>query len=252
MKSDRTVSRFTFELVSSSGVLLLMFIELLVGWRVTRAFHLDPDVGRGFVAGAMLPNMILARLMADRFFRSMGLSRSGRMVEARLPAPVATARTPEDENLVIRVSRSASNGFALLGLGLAGFGLLVGLFSTQSARWDVVFIVCFGLCGAFFFFMRYYEIIRLDHLGVSSYRTQYSVWKTAIPWTQIASCELTVVRDTFGEIATAYPVLRDLDGREVFRGLVNGLAMTTPEDRQKLFGILKGRFPKLDVDPWEL
>jgi hypothetical protein len=64
--------------------------------------------------------------------------------------------------------------------------------------------------------------------------------------------DLVVVRDACGNVAASYPVLKDTYGRELCQGLAHGFLTASPEDQQRVLQILKRRFPKLDVDPWEL
>ena len=79
-----------------------------------------------------------------------------------------------------------------------------------------------------------------------------SLWPTTVSWTEISSCDLVVVRDTFGEIAFAYPVMKDSQGKDLFPGLAANLGWASREDQLRVLQILKRRFPKLDLDPWEL
>ena len=110
-------------------------------------------------------------------------------------------------------------------------------------------IVVFGVLS---YWLRYMTIIRIDETGVSAPRTGCSFWPTTVPWSQIASCELVVVRDTWDKVVVTYPVLKNASGEVLFAGLRANFLHANPGDQQKVLQALEMRFPKLEVDPWAL
>ena len=57
---------------------------------------------------------------------------------------------------------------------------------------------------------------------VTAARKRFSIFPAMIPWSQIASCDLLVLRDTVGATAIACPVINDADRKDLFCGLVMG------------------------------
>ena len=257
MESERTVSRFTFEATAFLAVVTATVIEGILIAIVSRQLGLSKEPSGEVVSGLIMVNILISRAVVDRAYKALGLSRSGRMVEARRPAAMAPGYTPAEDAIEIQYPRLLFNVVPLTFLGFAGVTFL--LTEVIIPRQDqerreflpLLYGVLLGL-AALTYFMRYIVIIRIDARGVTAARTPYSIRPTTIPWSRIASCDLVVIRDTFGKITVAYPVMKDVEGRDLFRGLSGGLAMASADDQQKVLRYLKGRFPKLDVDPWEL
>src|SRR3954469_16580752 len=79
MRTDRTVSRFTFWLTVFLGVVMLAEAEIILASVIYQRLGLVRERG-AMVGGLAFPNYLFARIFADRFFNRLGLSRSGRMV----------------------------------------------------------------------------------------------------------------------------------------------------------------------------
>jgi hypothetical protein len=252
VQQERTVSRFTFELLTlatmfamvavASVVVIITFPRLGLDWGPISWVHV--------VIGLL--GFFGARLLVDRGLKAVGLSRSGRLVEARRPAEPNSGYDPVEEVIEIRYPRSQTNGWVLVCLIFVAmmFVLFEVIIPKRDQRGREHLPLLYGMFlgfAAIGYLMRYVKIIRIDPLGVTAYRTKYLIRPTMIPWSQIASCDLVVVRDTFGKVAVTYPVLRDAAGKKLFVGLAAAFAMT-PEDQQVVLCALKQRFPKVDLD----
>ncbi len=257
MQPERTVSRFTFRLTVLLAVFLIIVFEIIVLTIISRRLGSGKDspIG-GYVGGLVMLNIFLAYAGVDRAFKAFGLSRSGRMVEGRRPAAMASESTSVEDVVDIQCSRSVSNALVLMCLvPFALIFLAVEVLAPKHGTGREVLPLLYAIflgSAAYMYLMRYITIIRIDAQGVTAHRKPYSIRRTTIPWSRIASCDLVVTRNTFGEIALAYPVMKGVDGKDLFVGLAQAMAMAIPEDQLKVLRSLKGRFPKLDLDPWEL
>ncbi len=255
MKPVRTVSRFTY---------LFTFFVLMVAVILSEALFTEVVAkGLGFegvhfgqlIGGFGVINVILVPVLTDRFFKALGLSRSGRMVEGRRAAIVET-NAPEEDVVVIRMSRSLSNWLMFGPLGLL---VVLVLFmeviipvrdqTGHEARvWLYPMLISFAALG---YALRLIPVIRIDQSGVTSGRGRLGLMQT-VPWSEIESCVLVAMRDTFGNVSIAYPVIKDGEGKDLFPTLLASFMYVSREDQQRVLQILKKRFPKLDLDPWEL
>jgi hypothetical protein len=256
MKPAKTVSRFTFHvLVMSTAAAMTIPVGVLIAI-ISLQLGLTSDAFVPFFGVVFVFFLFVSHVVVDRALKAVGLSQSGQMVEARRPAEVSHWNTPVEDVVEIRCARSISNGLALTYLGFAAlvFVLFEVIIPRVHQEGRELLTVLYGLllcAAALAYRMRYTKIIVIDSRGVTAARIQYSFWRTTIPWSQIASCELVVIRDVIGQVATAHPVLKDADGKDLFRGLGASLTMALPGDQQRVLRALKGRFPTLDRDPWE-
>jgi hypothetical protein len=113
MQAERTVSRFTFGMAVLVSVTAMSCIEvILLKKEFSEYFGRGNDVVFGLVGGLLFANMVLANQLADRAFKAMGLSRSGRTVEARLPASIPPEDAGTEEIVEIKSARSTWNTLA--------------------------------------------------------------------------------------------------------------------------------------------
>jgi hypothetical protein len=232
MPSERTVSRFAFESVVFATIIALSIVEMILVLWVSRRLGFEKGSSRDLVTGLCVPNIILGRVLVDRALKALGLSRSGRMVEGRRPSITTPESASVEDVIEVRCRRSLWMGMMLMLLGIAAFiFLLTEVLIPKNAQegreyLPLLYGMCLGL-AALMYVLKYIKIIRIDSQGVMSYRTPYSIRPTTIPWSRIASCDLIAVRDTFGKIVVNYPVMKGADGKELFRGLAQGLAMAS-------------------------
>ena len=256
METQRTISRFRFELTVLAGVVALSAAEGVLAVILEESMGLGKRPLSSHVPALFVLNFLLVRLLVDRILKAMGLSRSGRMVEGRRPATTVSEWVP-DEVIEVRCRSTLANELALAGIGMAAMLFLlceVVIFrNAQTGReaLPALYGLFLGL-GALFSLLRCIKILRIDAEGVTAHRTGYSVLLTKIPWASIAACDLVAVRDTCGKVVVSYPVMKDNAGKDLFPGLMQGLAMASTQDQERVLLALKQRFPKLDVDPWEL
>jgi hypothetical protein len=257
MRSDRTISRFAFKMLVLFSFVAISLIEGLLIAVISQRLGFARSSDSGLFVVLFVFNFMVSPMVVDGALKAIGLSRSGRIVEGRRPAEMTAQWKPTEDAIEVRCSRSQSTALASMCLGLVVLIVVtieVIVPKHQQEGRELLFLLYAMLLGiaAYAYLMRYIKIIGIDPLGVTAARTQYSIRRTTIPWSQIASCDFVVVRDTLGTIALAYPVVKDATGKDLFPALATNMTMATPEDQHKVLRYLKGRFSKLDLDPWDL
>jgi hypothetical protein len=256
METQRTISRFRFEFAVLAGTVILSVGEGAFAVLIERRMGLGRGTLGRVVSGLAFLNLVLVRQAVDRLLKAVGLSRSGRMTEGRRPASAVSEFVP-GEAIEVRCRSTLSNGLALTCLAMAAVVFLLSevvipkAHQTGREALPALYGMFLGL-GALCYLLRYIKVIRIDADGVTAHRNGYSILPTKIPWDQVASCDLVAIRDTFGKIVVTYPVMKDVAGKDLFSGLMQGFAAASSEDQQRVLHSLKQRFPKLDIDPWEL
>lgn len=91
--AERTVSRFTFGLAVFARIVVATAVEIALARTFTRWLGWQSTAVPGIIRELGWPNVVFARLEAERLFKACGLSCSGFMVEGRRPAPVRSIVT---------------------------------------------------------------------------------------------------------------------------------------------------------------
>ncbi len=256
MKDTRVVSRFSFFVMTTFVMIVLTVLAMFAVHRVARGLGFDGANLGGAGGGFAMVNLMVARVFVDRLLKRLGMSRSGVVIEGWRPSPVEGAPAPDDE-VTLRYSPGlfltcALFFFAMLALTLflARNGQANGAAGGRGfIPWG---IALFGGMGVLSLTFPLLVVLHVDPHGVTGRRTSFSVRCNLIPWDDVASCEIVTERDTFGNVAIAYPKFLDGSGKEYFPKLWQGLMYVPKADRDRLLRFLKHRFPKLDIDPWEL
>jgi hypothetical protein len=212
-----------------------------------------PGIRVGFFVA---PIVLAAQMLTDRTFKALGWSRSARMTENRRPSRIPPENCPDDDVIAIRPYIFLSNAAALVFLGLATLIFLLAEVlvpsSAQSHREALpqLYGMLLGIAGLAYL-LRYAFVVRIDASGIAIRGMPLSRTRKKISWSEIASCDLIVVRDTLGA-ETMRPMLKDAADNELLGSAMQSLAVARREEQQRVFRYIKCRFPKLVVDPWEL
>jgi hypothetical protein len=95
------------------------------------------------------------------------------------------------------------------------------------------------------YLIRYVRIIRIDARGVTAHRrTGYGLRSALVPWEEIDSVDVVEVNAAFGPGRCVIPVLKDLSGDVLFKGLTN-LRSVSADERAKVIRALEARFGHL-------
>jgi hypothetical protein len=193
--------------------------------------------------------------MVDRGLKMFGLSRSSRTVERRRRTKLVSDCTSTDDVVEIRRLRSLSNVLAGMCLVVVALTFLTAeVFVPRQGQTGCEVLpklyLLLLIMGALAYLLRYILALRLDGAGVTE-RSLVS-FREFIPWNRIASCDLVVHRSTFGELAVACPRIKDGNGKDLMPTLGTALATASRSEQQKVLSCFRRRFPKLDLDPWEL
>ena len=255
MGEPRTISKgayFTTLIAAYTGVI---GVELVWGHWFLRRLGFASDAFVGIAPGLNLFSLLLTNLLLDRGLRAFGLSRSGRVVEVRRPSAIALI-APDEETFAIRLSAREANGFGLVLLGFLGLLVLLGFLAGRDGKPMPPYLIgTIGLCGtlaAMSFAMQFATILQVGPEGIVACRGPLHLRGTFVPWSEVADCRVVTVRDPIGRVTFIRPRLEDASGRDLFPGLADSLFFASRTDRERLLGILKRRFPKIDSDPWEM
>jgi hypothetical protein len=154
-RQPRTVSKAAFGCLSWTLCLVIMIAEIAVALTVSRG--LGVRIEGGWIGGMAFPNLILAKVAADGILKLMGLSCSGKTIEAR-GRMVAFPEGEIDDDEVIEVRCPSS---LILGLSVAFLicCLLIILLlaaiphrQMEGIGWAYALLGFFGLGAVYFLY----------------------------------------------------------------------------------------------------
>lgn len=209
----------------------------------------------GFFTGPSCVLVIfVAHKLTDATFKALGWSQTMRLVEVRRLSAMPSQQSSDACAVVILPYRAQSNAMAGVFIAMAIWFVLMELrMPSHSQRNREALIL---LCGLFFimatlsYVLRHTSMIRIDDHGITV-RGGFMPRSVTVPWSKVASCELTVARDTCGT-ESIRPVFKNAAGEDLFSGETASLAVARLSDQRRAFGYLKRRFPKFDADLSEL
>lgn len=250
----KTVSKTAFACLSWSLFFVIFFAQLGISVALSRGFGIH--VPEGWIGGLGVLHLFLARLAADAILKTMGLSRSGRTVEAR-GRTVALAEGDVDDDDVIEVRCPAPFLTQLGVMCLVCCLLLVGLFVViphdlmrGTVGWFYVLIGFFALETVYCFYQRWWGApqARADASGVRGAPVGFHLRTRFVPWSDVATCEIETYHNTFGKPIIIRPILKGWDGAAL---LALDLRYTKLEDQERLVKYIRARLPKPKLDIWE-
>jgi hypothetical protein len=250
-RSPRTASKVTFGCLSWILLFLITLAEFAVALAVYGGFGVR--YSEILIAGLQLPNFILSRVAADGILKRMGLSRSGKTVEARgRTVALAEGDVGDDEVVEVRCPSSFITG---LGAACLIFSLLIVLIALMSPQnptigWAYVLVGLFGLGGVYCLYEGRWGKPQAwaDASGITAYPVGFHLRRRFVPWSDVATCEIETHYDTFGNPVIVMPILKGWNG-EVLMPL--NLLYTKLEDQERLAKYIKAKLPKPVNDLWE-
>lgn len=252
-RQPRTVSKFAFGCLSRALFVLIMLIELTVSTVLSRRLGVRLDTG--WLGGLGILNLVLAKVAADDILKLMGLSRSGKTIEARGRTVVLPEGEIDDDEVVeIRYPSSLITGLGVTCLAIA---LLIGLMliaiphdQMTGVGWAYGTIGLLGLGAGYFFYERRWGTpqARADSTGITGLPVGFHMRSRFVRWSDVATCEIETYYDTFGKPVIVRPILKGCDGESL---MALNLMCTKMEDQERLLKYIRAKLPKTKDDPWE-
>ena len=248
----RTVSKAAFGCLSWTLCFLIIAVEFAVALAVSKGFGLRLD--GGWIGGLALPIFILSKVAADGILKLMGLSRSGKTVEARGRTVVlAAGEAGDDEVVEVRCPSSLITG---LGMAFLTCCLLIVLVlvviphdQMEGVGWAYALIGFFGLGAGYFLYEGRWGKPQAwaDASGITGYPVGFHFRRRCIPWSDVATCGIETHYDTFGKPVIIMPILKGWNDEPL---ITLNLQYTKLEDQERLVKYIKAKLPKPIDDPW--
>ncbi len=252
MDEPRTVSKATYNCLTFSLIVLFAVaanvaaISLSITWGV----RFEP----GWVCGLGILYIVLSNLAADKILKLFGFSRSGVAVEVRSRAPLGSDDDARIGDVAEARISSGMMTFLLFGTPLMGIFFLASplvLKEEQSVlRWVSVGMGVFFLVGfAHILWDRKNPQARADAEGITGYHSYRAMRRVFVPWSDVWTCEIQTIYDTFGKAILLRPILRGHNGETLMQ---LNLLQTPMVEQDRIVKLIKSKLPKPQVDPWEL
>ena len=198
--------------------------------------------------------MVLSNLAADKILKLFGLSRSGVVVEVRSRSTLGFDDAAWIGDVAEARLSSGMMKFLLVGTPTMGmFFLASPLFMGEEegvVRW-------LGLGMGIFFLVGFAHVLwdrknpqaRADAEGVTGYPSTRAMRRVFVPWSDVLTCEIQTIYDTFGKAILLRPILRGQNGETLME---LNLMQTPLVEQDRIVKFIKSKLPKPQVDPWEL
>jgi len=259
MKEPRTVSKATFECLGFVILTMLMLVELVLLLLFSRVLRMNlPSAASwggaaGWVCTVVFPNILFSRVATDRLLKVLGLSRSGitREIQGRSVA-LPEGQVEDDEAVAVYASRSTCQVMMVLSLvNLLIFSLSVkflgrGELVPIGYYWAYFLIALSAFGVVFFWVLPCIPLAQADAEGIPG--EGFSAFAKFIPWSEVATCEIETVFNTFGNPVFVQPTLKDKHGEKLLRF---DLWFARIEERDRLVNYIKAKLPKPELDSWD-
>ncbi len=252
MDKPRTVSKTTFGCLTFSLMVLFAVTANVAVICLSNAwgFRSQP----GWMGGLTILYMVLSHVAADKILKLFGLSRSGKVVEVRSRSPFGS---DDDAPLGDVAEARLTNGmitFLMIGLPLMGLFLLA---APMVMGEEAGLIRWLGLGMGAFFLVGFVHLLwdrknpqaRADAEGVTGYPSPRAMRRVFVPWSDVLTCEIQTIYDTFGKPVLLRPILRGHNGETLME---LNLLQTPMVEQERVVKFIKARLPKPQVDPWEV
>jgi hypothetical protein len=236
-RSRHVVSKWVYFTVQMGLMMIFILLEIPLVYR------LEHWSGRQFGAAFVVPNLVLSCFATNLLFRFLGLSRAARTVDELRPVPSESTESGGREVVVARLYRPFLMN---IGVSYLFFGFLLVFLAfwlipknQQTGRevLPVLLGIVFGV-GFVCLAIRNQFVVRMDPGGILA----CPAWlRTYIPWEKIASCDIAIGYNVFGEPATVVPVFKDQRGKELLR---LNLSTAPPVDKDRMLKYIQEKLPK--------
>ena len=249
----RTVSKVTFGCLAWALFFVITVAEFAVALAVSKGLGVRHE--GNWIAGLGFLNFVLSRVAADGILKLMGLSRSGKTVEARRrTAALAEGEAGDDEVVEVRCPPSFITG---LGVTCLIFCLLIVLIllmtpldQVKGIGWGYALVGFFGLGAGYLLYEGQWGKPQAwaDASGITGYPVGFHFRRRFVPWSDVETCEIETYHDTFGKPVIIRPILKGWNGEPL---IALNLQYTKLEDQERLVKYIKAKLPKPKVDLWE-
>ncbi|WP_422931742.1 hypothetical protein [Singulisphaera sp. PoT] len=251
-KPHRIWSHIIFCSMISAFITSLILIEVFAVGPIARSLGFR-DKG-DWPARLWMLNLAIAGGLTERIFKWMGHSQSGKVVEERKP----TSLTPEgdvgdDEVAEVYLPRSQFMCLVIVCL----FFCIPCYYATldrpnlmAAEFWIATSLgVSLMLCAVFFSYPVWRKVprARADSNGIS-YTSWWPFPRKFVPWSSVATCEITNHYNTFGDHFRTQLFLKGFDGQTLLK---QDIAHCKPEDQERLVAYIRAKLPKLHEDLWD-
>ncbi|MDG3004993.1 hypothetical protein [Paludisphaera mucosa] len=249
MDEPRTISKKAYFRLTMALTLLTCAVATLAANVLVSACggRIEP----GLLAGLTGLYIILARALAEWILRLRDLTRRGTSVEIHArslfgptedvaPGETVEARVPPGTLL-----------FLLCGAPVMVLICYAGAWVFEEQIW----MRCLSIGMGFFFLACFVEnivdygkpIARVDADGVNGYPSHRALWRRFVPWSDVYSCEVQTLNDTFGKPILLRPVLKGRHGEKL---MALCLFYTPMVEQERIVKAIKTRLPETEVDAW--
>jgi hypothetical protein len=90
---------------------------------------------------------------------------------------------------------------------------------------------------------------RADSDGITGYPSTRAWRRKFVPWSEVMTCEIQTVHNTFGKPVFLLPILKGRNGETLMR---LNMMYVKLEDQERIVKYIKAKLPKSQIDPWEL
>ncbi len=256
MNKPRTISRGLFWFLCGSLYSYLFIIEFATIQIISYKLNIGKNAELFLVTSANLTTILGSQIAVDLILRRYGLSRSGTIREVQSRSSLLPeGYVGKDEILCLYFDRRVSFVFVAISV-FVFLALFVGLIiianlTTVSVDWPLVGSLT-GISlfiGGIFGWALIKPCARADTEGIHAFGLGTTrIMPTFIPWSEVATCEITTHFDTFGEPVISRPTLFDKHGNTLLRMDLTGI---TRFDQERLLKYIKAKLPKSKPDDWD-
>jgi hypothetical protein len=252
----KTVSKPQFWIVTALLTIIFLLAELSLMELVFLELDLPTLNFPSFIFVLLGADFLLSFFAAERFFKTLGLSRSGNSVETwdriganhdRIVADeeVVEFKEPVSHNIFGFVFFLVFGLFSMLGIL---YSHVVGVHPAQLVFWHVAGVL-FGGCAIQLALASDGCWVRADQRGVFGYPARYALHRKLLYWSKIATCDIVTRHDPFGTPYLIVPVFRNEFGQKLMSSSLHGIPM---ECQMRLVKYIKTKLPKARVEFAEL
>jgi hypothetical protein len=201
--------------------------------------------------------ILLSRGAADRIFKMFGTSRSGTVVEIwGRSAPFSDSESDSETDVgtveVPLAEKENTGGALFLLFFIINFTSYIIIKIYGGPRFYSLIILIAPLSGFALFKLwrgNQFPHAWADGRGVTGYPTGVRVGRKFVPWSEVETCEIETIHDTFGTPILIRPVFKDQDGRKL---MTLDLIHTRFEDQERLAAYIRTRLPqpRENLDAW--
>ncbi len=214
----KTVSKAAFGCFSWTLCFVIMFVEIAVVWAVSK--RLDIRFDGAWIGGLALPNLILSKVAADGILKLIGLSRSGKTVEARgRTVALAEGEAGDDEVVEVRCPPSFIRGLGVVCLLLCLLFVVILVTipheQIEGIGWGYALVGFLALAAGYLLYEGRWGKPQAwaDASGITGYAAGFHFRRRFVSWSDVVTCKIETYYDTFGKAVIIRPILKGWGSR---------------------------------------